>query len=148
MVPNSVTSIFKQGVLSISCSSTYNSTFRFYFTTMQCFIGTPVRAGSLTGGGSFAGMRAVAPQRPFVRAARRTPAPVRMGLIPLVPNWLLLGSYVFGAYRFFRGFRATDYQRMYRIPLSLLFPIFLIASATFRSNFSRAIRDDGGYSGY
>ncbi len=111
---------------------------------MQCFVGAPV------GVSGFRGARVssvcVARKARFAAAKNaRVAAPIRMGLVPFVPNWLLLGGWIFGSYRFFKGFKSTDYRPGYRIPLALLWPIFMLVNANFRANFMRAYRNPSDY---
>jgi hypothetical protein len=37
---------------------------------------------------------------------------VSMGLIPFVPDWIALGGWFYGAYRFYLGFNETSYQKV------------------------------------
>lgn len=63
-----------------------------------------------------------------------------MGLIPLLPNWLLLGGWGYGAYKFYLGFDRTSYQSNFRIPLSLMWPILFAFNGNYRKNFTRSIK--------
>lgn len=63
-----------------------------------------------------------------------------MSLLPLIPNWAVLGAWIYGGYRFFKGYRATSYQSSFRIPLALTWPIFMIVNGRFRENFFKALR--------
>ncbi len=58
-----------------------------------------------------------------------------MSLIKL----LLLLAYLYGAWRFWRGFSKTNYGDR-RFVLSLLWPILLLASSSYRENYRRALR--------
>lgn len=64
----------------------------------------------------------------------------RMSLIPLVPNWLALGAWLYGGYRFYGGFRETNYQQNYKVPLSVLWPVFLVFNKKYRANFQKALK--------
>lgn len=69
-----------------------------------------------------------------------TTTPTTMSLLPLVPNWLLLAAWIFGAYRFYLGFNKTSYQSSFRIPLALAWPVLIIVNGSYRQNFVRSIR--------
>jgi hypothetical protein len=60
--------------------------------------------------------------------------------------WLfLLGVvYVGGAWIFWRGFNRTHYVRSLgnRLKFSLLWPVFMVISGSYRQNFQRALRGD------
>jgi hypothetical protein len=45
------------------------------------------------------------------RSPRRARA-VSMGLIPFVPDWIALGAWFYGAYRFYLGYNETSYQKV------------------------------------
>jgi arylsulfatase A-like enzyme len=77
---------------------------------------------------------ALAPGSPSVR---RRPT---MSLIPFVPNWLALGSWLYGAYRFNAGFSRTSYQAGYKVPLALAWPLFIAVNSSYRKNFVKAIK--------
>lgn len=49
--------------------------------------------------------------RVSARPMQRSKTP-QMGLIPFIPNWLALGAWFFGAYRFYLGFDSTSYQKV------------------------------------
>lgn len=102
---------------------------------MQCFVSAPLRAVQ------------VGAQRPrlCVKRARRSTVSVtpRMSLLPLIPNWAVLGAWIYGGYRFFKGYKTTDYQSTFRIPLALAWPVFILVNGRFRENFMRAIRSAG-----
>ncbi|MEL6247916.1 MAG: hypothetical protein AAFY78_00755 [Cyanobacteria bacterium J06648_16] len=57
------------------------------------------------------------------------------GLIGLV----VLGGYGYVAWRFWSGFRRTNFSQG-RLYLTLLWPVFVVASAGYRQNFSRALK--------
>jgi hypothetical protein len=52
---------------------------------------------------------------------------------------LLLFGYLFIAWRFWKGFGQTNFTDR-RLVLSLLWPVLLIASGSYRENFQRALR--------
>jgi hypothetical protein len=58
--------------------------------------------------------------------------------------WLLLIAYVGGAWIFWRGFNRTQYTRSLesRLKFSLLWPVFLVISSSYRQNFRRALKGD------
>lgn len=82
-----------------------------------------------------------AARRPRAAAAAvpRRRGAVRMSLIPFVPNWLALAAWAYGSYRFYGGFSATSYERSYKLPLTLLWPLFL-ANGKYRANFKKALK--------
>lgn len=70
---------------------------------------------------------------------------MRMGLLPLLPNWVVLSAWLFGAYRFYLGFNRTSYQSSFRIPLALAWPVLFALNGSYRKNFTKSIKgsDDG-----
>lgn len=54
-------------------------------------------------------------------------------------KFLLLIAYVYGAWRFWRGFPQTNYGDR-RLMLSLLWPLLLLTSGSYRDNFRKALR--------
>lgn len=123
---------------------------------MQCFVGTPVGVSGFTGVRANVGGLCVpsskarvmvnsTPKKAQIFASGPTRAPLRMGLVPFVPNWAIIGGWIFGGYRFFKGFKSTDYRPGYRIPLAILWPIFMLVNANFRANFMRAYRNPSDY---
>jgi hypothetical protein len=78
---------------------------------------------------------AVAPAR-----VSRARAPVAMSLIPFVPNWLAMGAWLYGSYRFYGGFAETSYQQSYKVPLALCWPLFIAVNGKYRSNFMKALK--------
>lgn len=54
----------------------------------------------------------------------------------------LLAVYLGGIWLFWRGFRQTQFERglSNRLRLALLWPVLLIASQTYRRNFTRALK--------
>lgn len=62
-----------------------------------------------------------------------------------MPKLILAGVFVIyavGAYKFWKGFERTNFQRSlsYRIGLSLLWPALFIANGSFRRNFRKALK--------
>ncbi|MBD2022765.1 hypothetical protein H6F43_21515 [Leptolyngbya sp. FACHB-36] len=57
-----------------------------------------------------------------------------MGLLTI----LLTGAYLFGAWKFWTGFRRTNFSEG-RLYLSLLWP-FLVFNRSYRQNFARALK--------
>lgn len=86
--------------------------------------------------GSFCARRPLLSPSP-VRAPSR--AAVRASIVPFIPNIISLPAYLFGAYRFFRGFEATTYESQYKLPLAALWPLFILANGRYRENFLKAI---------
>lgn len=62
-----------------------------------------------------------------------------MSLLPFLPNWLVMGGWLFGAYRFYLGFNRTSYQSSFRIPLALAWPLLFVFNGSYRKNFMRSI---------
>lgn len=62
-----------------------------------------------------------------------------MSLLPFLPNWLVMGGWLFGAYRFYLGFNRTSYQPSFRIPLALAWPLLFVFNGSYRKNFMRSI---------
>jgi uncharacterized membrane protein YecN with MAPEG domain len=52
--------------------------------------------------------------------------------------WLLGGVYVFGIYKFWKGFRRTNFSNN-RLGLALLWPV-LLANRSYRQNFTKALK--------
>jgi hypothetical protein len=71
---------------------------------------------------------------------RRTRANLRASLIPFVPNWLAIGGWLYGVYRFNAGFEKTSYQKGFKVPLALAWPVFIAFNASYRKNFVKAIK--------
>lgn len=67
-------------------------------------------------------------------------AVIRMGLLPLVPDWITFGAWFYGAYRFYVGFDSTSYQPSYRLPLAAAWPLFAIFNPSYRKNFMKALK--------
>lgn len=63
-----------------------------------------------------------------------------MGIIPLLPDWIVMAAWVYGGFRFYNGFDATNYQRNYRIPLAVAWPLFALLNGKYRSNFMKALK--------
>jgi hypothetical protein len=59
-------------------------------------------------------------------------------------SWLLVVVYAGGAWTFWRGFNRTQYTRNLgnRLKFSLLWPVFLATSKSYRQNFQRALKGD------
>lgn len=55
---------------------------------------------------------------------------------------LLVGGYGFGGWKFWRGFRRTNFEQSMgnRIRLALLWPALFVANSSYRRNFKRALR--------
>lgn len=116
------------------------------FVSITSNVGTLRRSflGQTTGTCSMIGRvvhrRALQPtlrqQKPCV--PRRSSA--SMSLVPFVPNWLLISTWLFGAYRFYRGFNRTPYQSSFRVPLAVAWPLLVIFNGSYRQNFVRSIR--------
>lgn len=47
--------------------------------------------------------------------------------------------YGFGVWKFWTGFNRTNFSSG-RLPLALLWPVFLIANKSYRQNFNRALK--------
>ncbi|MEO0456639.1 MAG: hypothetical protein AAF152_08655 [Cyanobacteria bacterium P01_A01_bin.114] len=52
---------------------------------------------------------------------------------------LLLAGYVYGGWRFWKGFHRTNFSQG-RLYLTLLWPAFMIGSKSYRKNFSKALK--------
>ncbi|NEP16925.1 MAG: hypothetical protein F6J97_08455 [Leptolyngbya sp. SIO4C1] len=52
---------------------------------------------------------------------------------------LLLVGYGIGAWRFWQGFHRTSFSQG-KLQLTLLWPVFLIGSKSYRQNFSKALK--------
>lgn len=54
----------------------------------------------------------------------------------------LIGTYLLGIWRFWRGFENTNFQRgvVNKLRLSLLWPILAITNKSYRRNFQKAIK--------
>ncbi|NES83573.1 MAG: hypothetical protein F6K10_20385 [Moorea sp. SIO2B7] len=54
----------------------------------------------------------------------------------------LLAGYIWGAWKFWKGFRRTNFEPDLpnRIALSLLWPVLLIANKSYRKNFQKALK--------
>jgi len=54
----------------------------------------------------------------------------------------LLGLYGYGAWRFWKGFERTNFNRNLpnRIALSLLWPALVVANPSYRKNFTKALK--------
>jgi len=47
--------------------------------------------------------------------------------------------YVYGVWKFWTGFNRTNFSSG-RLPLALMWPVFLIANKSYRQNFNRALK--------
>jgi hypothetical protein len=58
--------------------------------------------------------------------------------------WAAIALYVFGGYKFWKGFRRTNYVSSFgnKLKLTLLWPGFYIYSQTYRHNFNRSLKGD------
>jgi hypothetical protein len=52
---------------------------------------------------------------------------------------LLLGGYGYGAWRFWKGFNYTSFSQG-KFHLTLLWPIFVVGSKSYRQNFTKALK--------
>lgn len=52
---------------------------------------------------------------------------------------LLLGAYGWVGWRFWCGFRRTNFAQG-RLPLTLLWPVLLVANRSYRKNFQKALK--------
>ncbi|GAB4340735.1 MAG: hypothetical protein Fur0042_01660 [Cyanophyceae cyanobacterium] len=52
---------------------------------------------------------------------------------------LLLGTYAWVGWRFWGGFRRTNFSQG-RLPLTLLWPVLLVANRSYRQNFQKALK--------
>jgi len=52
---------------------------------------------------------------------------------------LAVVGYVYGAYKFWTGFRRTNFSEG-RVPLALLWPVLVIANKSYRQNFTKALK--------
>ena len=53
--------------------------------------------------------------------------------------WVLSGVYVFGIYKFWTGFRRTNFSQN-RLGLSLLWPVLVATNRAYRQNFTKALK--------
>ena len=53
--------------------------------------------------------------------------------------WGLGGVYVFGFYKFWTGFRRTNFSQN-RLGLSVLWPVLLMINRSYRQNFTKALK--------
>ncbi|MFZ9737405.1 MAG: hypothetical protein ACO3EZ_05295 [Prochlorotrichaceae cyanobacterium] len=60
----------------------------------------------------------------------------------MVKVFVVLGVlvYVWGAWKFLKGFKRTNYTKGNGLPLALLWPVLLIANRSFRQNFQKALK--------
>ncbi|EME30615.1 hypothetical protein Gasu2_32860 [Galdieria sulphuraria] len=63
-----------------------------------------------------------------------------LGIVPLIPNWVLLALYGYLGFRFFSGFEQTTYNKNSRLVLSILWPVMFIVNDRFRQNFKKALK--------
>lgn len=52
---------------------------------------------------------------------------------------LALAAYVFGVWKFWKGFNRTNFSQG-RLPLALLWPVLVIANKSYRQNFNKALK--------
>lgn len=59
----------------------------------------------------------------------------------LIPIALLI-VYVGGVWKFWSGFKRTNFEKSFgnRVSLSLLWPILIISNRSYRQNFSKALK--------
>lgn len=100
-----------------------------------CFLSAPAQLTNLSARRSL-----LTPSKCASRTYRRASTPIRMGLIPFVPNWIALSAWAFGVYRFYLGFDKTSYQRSYRVPLALAWPLLFAINESYRKNFTKSIK--------
>ena len=81
------------------------------------------------------GPPATKPQR---SSPKKQNACLTMGIVPLVPNWLLMAAYAYFGYRFYRGFDRTTYDSSVRLMLTFVWPL-LLATREGRRNVQRAL---------
>lgn len=84
--------------------------------------------------------RAIRPSLRLQKPCDPRSSSVSMSLLPLVPDWLLISTWLFGAYRFYRGYSRTPYQSSFRVPLAVAWPLLVIFNGSYRQNFVRSIR--------
>jgi hypothetical protein len=55
---------------------------------------------------------------------------------------VLVGGYAWGAWKFWKGFRRTNFQPSLgnRVALSLLWPALLVVNKSYRQNFQKALK--------
>lgn len=105
------------------------------------FVSAPVRLQRLSHKRALLVSSTICPRRENRAAVN----PVRMGLIPFIPNWIALASWAYGAYRFYQGYDRTSYQSSFRVPLAVAWPILFAINGSYRENFAKSIKgsDDG-----
>ena len=59
--------------------------------------------------------------------------------MPTLIGLVLLGVYGWGAWRFWNGFRRTNFTSG-KAYLTLLWPVFVISNKSYRQNFTKAIK--------
>jgi hypothetical protein len=57
-------------------------------------------------------------------------------------GWLLLAAYLWGIWKFWRGYQRTSFSPSFanRLTLSLLWPVLLIVNSSYRQNFRKALK--------
>ncbi|GJQ11683.1 hypothetical protein GpartN1_g3474.t1 [Galdieria partita] len=70
-----------------------------------------------------------------------------LGIVPLIPNWILIALYGYLGFRFFSGFEQTTYNKNSRLLLSILWPVMFIANDRFRQNFKKALKQSDNEDG-
>lgn len=56
--------------------------------------------------------------------------------------FIVAGGYVWGAWKFWKGYENTTFQKSItsKISLSLLWPVLIIANPSYRQNFQKALK--------
>ncbi|MBD1905554.1 hypothetical protein NDI37_14300 [Funiculus sociatus GB2-A5] len=54
-------------------------------------------------------------------------------------GFLLFGGYVYGGWRFWKGFRRTNFSQG-RLVLALLWPVLVIGNKSYRQNYRKALK--------
>jgi len=105
----------------------------------------PTSTAALTASAWAASRVTARPRLAVVAAGRRrpppsTPAAPTMSLLPLIPNWLLLGGWAFAAFKFAAGFDATTYEPKFKLPLAAAWPVLFVVNGKYRKNFQKALK--------
>ncbi len=53
--------------------------------------------------------------------------------------WVLGSIYVYGVYKFWTGFRRTNFSQN-RLGLSVLWPVLVVSNRSYRQNFTKALK--------
>lgn len=59
--------------------------------------------------------------------------------MPVLITLIVAALYVGGAWKFWKGFRRTNFVDN-RLSLSLLWPVLVVANKSYRQNFSKALK--------